>query len=300
MDEPQVRRTGRTVHTVNLPWQATLDWSQRVLHLADLHLDNPHADVDLVRRVLEQAREYGARVNLYGDTFCAMGGKYDPRSSKGRDHIRPELNVANYVDAMVEWCADVLGPYADIIDVIGYGNHETSILKRLETDLVQRLVAVLNDRHGASVHAGSYAGWLVYRFRTDSRQVRTHNVHYDHGSGGGGPVTRGVIGTNRRAVYLPDAQTVVTGHIHENWLVTIERERIDRTGRAYIDTQTHLCVGTAKEERLQGIGYHVERGRPPKPLRWWWQEFYHYRPSAKVSRTRPALVESRYIQTDRM
>lgn len=295
--EPSIERTGQTVHTINMPWEATLDMTQRVLHMADLHLDNPHTDLDLVVRTLDQAREHGARVNLYGDTFCAMQGKYDPRATK--DNVRPEHQVANYLDALVEWTADLLEPYADIIDVIGYGNHEASILKRQETDLVQRLVAVLNDRHDANICAGSYAGWLVYRFRTEARQVRSHIVHYDHGSGGGGPVTKGVIGTNRRAVYVPDAQTVVTGHIHERWLVEIPRERIDQRGRTYIDIQTHLCVGTAKEERLPGIGFHVERGRPPKPLGWWWQEFFHRRTPRSSGRGRGAAVESRYIMTDR-
>ena len=126
-------------HEVRVPLTEKTDWSQRMLLLADLHIDNPHSDLPLIKRTLEEARKTDARIYLFGDTFCAMQGKYDPRGSKA--DVRPEHQVNNYLDAIVEWTADILGPYADLIDIIGYGNHETSVLKRQESDLVQRLVA---------------------------------------------------------------------------------------------------------------------------------------------------------------
>jgi hypothetical protein len=275
-------------HEVRVPLTEKTDWSQRMLLLADLHIDNPHSDLPLIKRTLEEARKTNARIYLFGDTFCAMQGKYDPRGSKA--DVRPEHQVNNYLDAIVEWTADILGPYADLIDIIGYGNHETSVLKRQESDLVQRLVAVLNDRNKSNIETGTYAGYVVWRFMSGPK-TNTHILHYDHGSGGGGPVTRGVIGTNRRAVYVADAHTVATGHIHERWLLEISRERIDKRGRVKLDIQTHVQLGTAKEERGPGIGFHVERGRGPKPLGWWWLEHY-WDGQAKEVRTR-------YLMTDR-
>ena len=58
-------------------------------------------------------------------------GRYDGRRS--RDDIREEHNVPNYLDALVQTAAEWFEPYASIIKVIGYGNHETSILKNCES-----------------------------------------------------------------------------------------------------------------------------------------------------------------------
>ncbi len=53
---------------------------------------------------------------------------------------------------------------------------------------------------------------------------------YHHGYGGGGPVTKDVIQTNRRAVYLPDANIVISGHTHDRWIVPVTRNRISHIG----------------------------------------------------------------------
>ena len=99
---------------------------------------------------------------------------------------------------------------------------------------------------------------------------------------GGGPVTKGVIQANRKAVYLPDADFCVSGHIHEQWLMTQPRERISsKTGRTYIDEQVHICLPTYKEEYLMGQDFHRERGRPPKPLGAYWVRFYAERDDIK-------------------
>ena len=100
-------------------------------------------------------------------------------------------------------------------------------------------------------------------------------MKYFHGAGGGGPVTRGVIQTNRMAVFLPDADFILSGHTHDSWVVPIARERISKAGRIYQDEQIHIRSATYKDEYGDGYsGLHVERGAPPKPLGGWWLRFY--------------------------
>jgi len=55
---------------------------KKVLLISDAHWDNPKCDRDLLRDHLEKAKEIGADILLNGDTFCMMGGKYDPRRTK--------------------------------------------------------------------------------------------------------------------------------------------------------------------------------------------------------------------------
>lgn len=182
-------------------------WEQWFLLQSDEHWDNPHCVRPLHRRHHEQALERGAGIFKFGDFFCAMQGKYDPRASK--ESIRPEHQTVNYLDALIDTAADYLRPYASNIVLIGSGNHETSILRRLETDLTKRLC----DKLG--VQAGGYSGFVRFMFSRNTGGRISHNLYFFHGSGGGGAVTKGVIGTNRRAVWLPDATIICTGHVHE-------------------------------------------------------------------------------------
>ena len=71
-----------------------------------------------------------------------MGGKYDPRSSKSS--LRPEYQVDNYFDKVVEDAVKFYEPYKENIKLITMGNHESSVLRRQENNLLNRLCDGLN------------------------------------------------------------------------------------------------------------------------------------------------------------
>lgn len=149
----------------------------------------------------------------------------------------------------------------------------SSVLKRCETNLTARLVNSLNTSTGSNIFLGGYSGWIMFRFSGPDR-VRTKKLWYIHGYGGGGAVTRGVLEASRRATYLPDADIIVSGHIHESWLMAIPRVRLREDGFLYQDEQSHICLPTYKEEYGEGQGgFHIEKGRPPKPLGAVWLTF---------------------------
>ena len=232
---------------------------QTYLLLSDLHIDNPKCDRGLLKKHLEQAKNIGAPVFIFGDLFCAMQGKYDKRGNK--QALRPEHQVVNYFDALVDTTADFFRPYQELIAFISPGNHETAILKNHETDLTARLAAQL----GCAV--GTYQGWIRFQFRRETNNTRyAFLLSYHHGYGGGGPVTRDVIQTARKAVYLPDADIVVSGHTHDRWIVPVPRVRLKNNGTQVVDEQLHIKLGTYKDEYTQGYGWAVEKGFPPKSL----------------------------------
>ena len=247
------------------------DWSFRVLLLSDLHVDNPKCDRALLTRHLEEARKIGAPIMVFGDLFCAMQGKYDKRANKSA--LRPEHQVNNYLDALVDTTAEYFLPYKNLVRFITPGNHETAILGRHETDLTARLA----DKLGCE--RGTYSGWVLWRFEIDSEtggSVRTVPMSYHHGYGGGGPVTKDVIQTNRKAVYLPDAKIVVSGHTHDRWIFPISRIRLRENGEQIADEQLHVKLGSYKDEYTPGEGWAVEKGMPPKPLGGAWLNFYYH------------------------
>jgi len=205
-----------------------------------------------------------------------MQGKYDPRRSKL--DIRPEHNKVNYIDAIIEDAAEWFKPYAEIISVIGYGNHETAILKNLETDMIQRFVERLNTIANPTnkVHVGGYGGWIITRFNNSENGGRqNYRIKYHHGYGGGGPVTKGTIQHNRFSTYIEGADCIWMGHVHEDYEMTYSVETLKSNFKTKQKDIMMLRTASYKEEYDDGFGgFHIERGRPVKPLGGRWLEIY--------------------------
>lgn len=240
-------------------------WEQHWLLVSDRHWDNPKSCRRLQKKDLEWAIDNNAFITETGDTYCCMQGKWDRRKSK--NDLRTEHKRADYLNALTETGIDWFEPYAPNYIFFADGNHETAILKHHEYDLLKAMTNGLNDRAGTSVLHTPYSGMVRFKFTIGGTRRTQVLWYYAHGSGGGGPVTRGVIQSNRRAVIVPDANIVTSGHIHEQWVLNIPRHRVTDAGRSYIDSQVHIQTPTYKEEYNHGkTGYHVESGRPPKPI----------------------------------
>jgi hypothetical protein len=262
----------RNVLTVRMDVPAT-GWEQWFLLRTDVHHDNPKCDQKLERKHLDQAVERGAGIIDNGDNFCAMQGKYDKRSDKNA--MRPEHQKGNYLDMLVNTAAEFYGPYAKNWLLMGQGNHETGILKNHETNLNERLVERLNTQQKTSVSLGGYGGWVRFLFTIRKTRKDSRLLHHFHGTGGGGPVTRGVIQTNRMAVFNPDADVIFTGHTHDEWIVPIARQRVSTGGVPYHDEQIHVRAPGYKDAWGDGYaGWECEKGLGPKPKGAAWLRFF--------------------------
>lgn len=220
----------------------------------------------LQKKHLDEAKERGAFVIDLGDFFCAMQGKYDKRHMKA--DLRPEHQRSDYLDALVETAGEWFSPYANLFLLMGEGNHETSIFKRHETNLTARVVERLNALNGTNIMHGGYSGWVRFLFEVYGAERTARKLAWHHGYGGDAPVTKGVIQTNRMAVYLPDADIIVTSHTHNEWLFPIARLRINDLGAISHDEQLHIKIPGYKEEYQDGFGgWHIERGAPPQTNR---------------------------------
>ena len=206
-----------------------------------------------------------------------MQGKWDPRSNK--DALKPEHQVDDYLDALVSTYADFLKPYGPQLAVLGTGNHETSVLSRRETNLTERLAERLRVTAGFKGFTGSYTSWVFIRANHGKDKTRnTVKLWRTHGEGGGAPVTRGVIQTNRRSVYVPDANIICSGHIHNEFTVPIQRIRVTQSGRVYQDEQMHIQIPSYKDSYRDGYSYgewSIERGMPPKPVGAIWLKMFY-------------------------
>lgn len=249
------------------------DWEQWFLLRSDAHHDNPDCRWDLEEAHLQEALEYDAGIIDAGDLFCAMQGKYDRRKSKSK--VREEHQVDNYLDALVTTAADFYEPYAHNWVVQGIGNHESAIRKNHESCLTDRFCQTLRDRTGAPFLKGGYTGWVMFRFTINGTQTETKTLWYNHGSGGGGPVTKGMIQRNRQLTYIDNADIMLQGHIHEQWVTKDMRLRLNTAGQVIQRPCVVVRTPTYKDEYKHGEGgWHIETGKPPKPLGAYWLRFY--------------------------
>jgi UDP-2,3-diacylglucosamine pyrophosphatase LpxH len=236
---------------------------RRALLLADAHWDNAHCRLDLLKRTLDVAKAEGAPVYHFGDWFCAMQGAWDQR--KSRDALRDEHHTGSYLDSLVSTAAEWLEPYAANIALMSYGNHETSIKRKHEVDLLQRLCHELR-RMGSPVECGPYWGFVTLNGAW-AKHRDCVRLHYHHGYGGGGEVSRGV-NQHAAARSMYDADIFVSGHIHRRNLDENVMTRVSACGVVQHRRQLFLRCSTYKDE--SGDGWHVAQGRAARPLGGWW------------------------------
>jgi hypothetical protein len=203
-------------------------------------------------------------VFVFGDLFCLMNGRYDPRRSL--DKVRPEHKTDTYLDTVIDDAVRWWYPHRELVELVTPGNHETAVLKTTGTDPAARFCT------GIGCALGTYQGWVRLMFE-DGAHRQSLTLRYHHGHGGGGVVTKGTLWAQRRAAWWPDADIVVTGHIHEQWSFPITRERLTAAGVVVQDTQLHLQLPTYKSDANAGSGFAVEKGFAPRPLGAWWIRF---------------------------
>lgn len=236
---------------------------------SDAHHDNTHCDQYLERRHLQEAISRQAGIIDIGDLHCAMQGRFDPRADQ--EQLRPELRGNDYLDRLTEYAVAFYQPFAANWLHLSPGNHETNILKRNGIDLSARLAKGL-QAVGSPVVVGPYRGWIWFKFTCAQTQRMSRTMHYHHGAGGGGPVTKDIISFNRQMVYL-DADFIISGHTHDQLSVPVRRERLSHQGKPVIQDVECIKLGSYKDEFSPGAGWAVERGHSPKALGAYWLVF---------------------------
>lgn len=261
---PNVVRVNHEVSDAN--------WEQFYLLRSDAHWDNPDSNWEMQKAHLDEAVKRNAGVLDFGDLFCAMQGKYDKRSDKSK--VRPEHQSNDYLDALVTTAADFYEPYAHLWVMQGVGNHEASILSRLETCLISRWAQVLRDRTDAPVPVTGYTGWVTFRFKVSTQHHRKVLWH-THGYGGGGPVTKDMIQRNRMLAYVENADIIVSGHTHDQWVTKDMRIRLNSHDKVEQVPCVVIKCPTYKDEYKTGVGgWHIATGKPPKPNGAYWLRFF--------------------------
>jgi hypothetical protein len=273
-DEPfKIEHAHHNFHVVTIPPSSPASGDEifRVLLRSDTHHDSPHNLWGMEKRHLDEAVKRGAAILDNGDTFDLMQTRHDPRREMGGK--KPEQERLNYLDLAIEEAINDYEPYARNWVMFGEGNHESTIIKNLGSDPLERLVGGLRDRTHTYVRRGGYFGHVRFRFALHNTRISKLLTYY-HGHGGGAPVTQGVIHSQRNSRKYPDSNIVWTGHQHVEWAMTWERYRVGRQNKLYQDDQLHICTPGYKRIENPTRGFEVERcGNEPKPVGAAWLTF---------------------------
>ena len=201
-------------------------YTQGLTLMSDLHIGAPQVDYKLIDKELKLAKENGDRILINGDIWDLILPKDHKRFTPSVLHPRLHGRT-DVVNAAIDWAVEILSPYAHLIDMIGLGNHETSIEKFHSLDPLSILIHKLQEQLPAKnkdhqINYGGYTGFVDYRFRwNEGGKVEDDNrgggrnrvvVYYHHGSGADAPVTKGTIDMARKGWVRADL--VWMGHKH--------------------------------------------------------------------------------------
>ena len=252
-------------NVVDLIYKSKSNSEVKAYLMSDIHYDSCKCDVDMFHKHLRMAEKDKAVVMINGDLFDAMQSRDDPR--RDPDELKQKYKVSSYTDALVIDVSDMLSKYK-VPYIIGLGNHETAVLKKLGTNLIDRVCHDLNKGGGHAFNMGYY-GFARFRFHYANGGVkRSKLLYWHHGGGGSSPVTKGVISTARQAVYLPDADVVWNGHNHNEYSLTLNRVGVNTSGKIVETLQHHVRTAGYKMGGLatgSRHGYDVEKHPAPTP-----------------------------------
>lgn len=270
-----IRQTANNIFVVDIEAQENAKFNFVSIDLADVHHDSLKSDHARLGDYCELAASSGGMINCWGDLLDCMGSKYDPRSSKSE--LRSNLIRDTYTDDVVNFCADwfIKNKFHKYIGVLGEGNHEAEFRKRFETDLVQRVIAILNSK-GATAKFGAYSGAVKYRFKLDRKKSGNCLIQgYHHGSGYSSRTK-----LIEFAMQHPDCNFFSMGH-HHNFTVAYEAIKRFTEGGFYHDRIFFLANPSLKNDHgIKGdgsTGWSVHKGIRAKPLGCWKLNFYYCR-----------------------
>jgi len=254
------------------------DW-QWMLAASDIHLGSVGCSLKHLYRDLARARELNARILMPGDIFDLILPKDHKRYTPGTV-IKALRDRDDQINAVVDYAFDLLAPSADLIDMIGLGNHEATTIRFHAVDPVALLVSRLNEhlRQQGSEHKirhGGYTGYVQYVVQTSGKErgaVRTYSVLYHHGTGGESTVTRGMIDVARKRTHW-NYDAFIFGHKHHSWATRDVTVQITGHGCLEVRQTRDIQTGTymasypvRPESEASSTDYSEAAGHSPKPL----------------------------------
>ena len=188
-----------------------------------------------------------------------MGMKYDPRSIA--NDIRPEYMAsdASYLDLVVSDAVDFLKNYKDNIMMISFGNHETNIVRRQQTDPLKRIWRELGGKD-SGIHLGAYRGALILNFQAYKDSGRSvSKIYYHHGAGGGAKRSKGILNADLLVSQNSWADVIVSGHDHQKWHLPFEVKTLGVNNDKWVKKRIDILRTGSYKKKSDDFGWEIEK-----------------------------------------
>ncbi len=234
--------------------------------LSDLHIQNPEADIDKVKRDLESIKDDDkAYIIGNGDWFDSIVVT-DPRYTKTSD----KTTSAAIINESIYELQSIMEPYKNKILGIGIGNHEWKYVKKCGADPVLSLCDLLSTDTHKIKHLG-YSALAKFLFEFEVGGCVKSFIYYQHHGWGAGVTTEGYSITKySRHAKNWRAMLHVYGHDHQK----VFKELPTRLGMstracAWQEEKEYLVLSGSYLKTLNKLNYPTyseEKGMHPTPL----------------------------------
>ena len=248
------------------------------LFCSDIHLDSIHCKRDILKRHFDEIKDSDGLIFIFGDLFDVMGSFGDKRLQ--REAVDPIFiqHGRTYLDLVREYAIEFLEPYKRNIAFMSPGNHEKTIEKYHNTDMLRNVIYTLNQDEKTNIQYGGYSGWINMQFTVAKNHRQSMNIHYHHGFGGSAKRSKGMLDVQLEVMKYPDAQILVRGHTHQKWYdPSTVRVRMNSFGKVYKDKCRYIQSGSYVDGIDKGkAGWPVMRNFMPTDIGGWFVNFTPY------------------------
>lgn len=228
-----------------------------VFSISDIHYDSRKCDRKLLKKHFKKAQELNAKIIINGDFLDVMGMKRDPRSIP--NDIRPEYMHpdASYLDLVIDDAYRFLKPFKDNILLINYGNHETNIVKRQQTDPLKRLWKLLGGEE-SGIQIGAYQGAIIFKIKYGTMNFCS-KWYYHHGSGGSARRSKGILNADILISQNSWADVITSGHDHQKWHLPVSVNNLNVLNTEWVTRRIDILRTGSYKKKSKDFGWEVER-----------------------------------------
>ena len=244
----------------------------KLLAISDVHYDSKYCDRNLLKHHLDTALNDNAYIIINGDWFDSMGSMRDPRSKPNMIREEYYQKGVSYLDAIVKDSFEFLKKYQHRILWMSFGNHETSMMQHHDTNILERLVYMLNINQEHQILLGQYDGVSIYQAKDGGTY---HHIMYNHHGSMGGRRSKGSLMVDIRKGVYPFADLIVSGHTHEKWhMPSLVYDYSHQTKTVKTRKQHHIVLGHYKDTSDKRMGWAKQREFNPTATGGYWIEMH--------------------------
>lgn len=179
----------------------------------DLHIGSNECSKESIVRDLQKAKDKNSKVILNGDTMDMILMQDIKRAAANR--VKPEDGQVN---KYIKEAEEILMPFVSQLCIIGFGNHETAMIKHHGVDVLAWLIESLNrEKKNGQIQQGHYQNMIQINFenKNSGKSLCHYDIFMHHGGGANAPVTKGMLDFSR-IVIANQADLYLIGHKHNH------------------------------------------------------------------------------------